>query len=80
MSKNTEEKTGGGGGKGKSIWLLAAAPVICCGAIFLPAVIGSVGFAAVAAVFRDPLVQAGAAIGLVVLIAALWRRRLVRRA
>ncbi len=74
MSKNNQEKPP----TGKGILILAAAPVICCGAFLLPVLIGTAGFATLAAVFKDPLFQAAAAIGIMVLVAVLWRRSLVR--
>ena len=75
MSKKIQKKSG----SGKGSLILAAAPVICCGGLLLPALIGSAGFATLTAVFKDPLFQAGAAIAMVLLVAILWRQRRVKR-
>ena len=62
-------------GSGKGFFLLLLAP-LCCGAVFLvPALIGSVGFAAISAFFLNPLVQLGALLIVGYLGFLVWKRR-----
>ena len=62
-------------GSGAGLFLLLLAP-LCCGAVFLvPALIGSIGFAAVSAFFLNPLVQVGALIMVGYLGFLVWKRK-----
>ena len=60
---------------GAGIFLLLLAP-LCCGAVFLvPALIGSIGFAAISAFFLNPLVQVGALLIVGYLAFLVWKRK-----
>ena len=62
-------------GSGKGFFLLLLAP-LCCGAVFLvPALIGSIGFAAISAFFLNPLVQVSALIIVGYLGYLVWKRK-----
>ena len=50
--------------------------VICCAGPLLIIAIGSAGLAAIVGWVSDPLVQTAAVILLVVLLAAIWKRRI----
>ena len=62
-------------GFGKSFYLLLLAP-LCCGAVFVvPALIGSIGFAAISAFFLNPLVQLAALIIVGYFGFLVWKRK-----
>ena len=54
----------------------ALAPLICCGALLAPALIGSAGFAALAGKFLNPAVQVTALALFVILVGIAWKRKL----
>ena len=65
-----------GPGPGRGFFLVLLAPILCCGAVFLvPALIGSIGFAAISAFFLNPLVQVSALIIVGYLGFLVWKRR-----
>ncbi|MEE8436649.1 MAG: hypothetical protein V3S64_17815 [bacterium] len=51
------------------------AHVVCCGGLLLVVLVGSAGFAAIAAFARDPVVQAVALAGVASLLVVWWSRR-----
>ena len=62
-------------GSGAGLFLLLLAP-LCCGAVFLvPALMASVGFAAISAFVFNPLVQVGALIIVGYLGYFVWKRK-----
>ena len=51
------------------------AHLACCGGLLLFMLVGSAGFAAIAAIVRDPLVQTIALAGVAAIFVVWWRRR-----
>ncbi len=54
---------------------LLLAHAVCCGGIFLIAVVGSAGLTAIGGMLRDPLVQVVGVVLLAIALGAFWRRR-----
>lgn len=62
----------------KGLLAVIVAHVVCCGAIFVAAVFGSAGFAALAGFVRNPLVQ-GVALVLLIGVSAYAVGRSIRK-
>ncbi len=71
---NQEKKPFRSGG---ALMVAALAPLVCCGTLLVPALIGSAGFAALAGVFLNPAVQVTALALFVILVGIAWKPKLL---
>ena len=62
---------------GEALMLASLAALICCGALLMPALIGSGGFAPLAGVFLNPVVQVTALALFTILVGIAWKRNLL---
>ena len=62
---------------GRGLMLVVLAPLVCCGALLLPALIGSAGLAALAGVFLNPALWVPALVLFAIWVGFARRRKLL---